>query len=161
MCDQSKNGDPMSRDTVVEATRHFVLSVCVISGALAAFQMPLLKGLSSTSVAFATVASSIACYLIAILLGILHLLVLYHEGLYPDKSDHPGDILQPLKYLAKFLWGEVPKKAKDYIVTHINKYSPYFGVRAQFSLLLFGLLFSLGLTITLSFLVLRAYGVYK
>ena len=155
----------MSREHKVEATRQFVLSVCVIAGAIAAFQMPLLKGLSSTSVAFATVSSSIACYLIAILLGILHLVLLYHEALYSgeDGASVPssGDILLPLKRFMKFLWNLFPAPSQKGITSIIKIISPYFRVRGQFSLLIFGLLFSFGLSISLSFLVLRVYGIDK
>jgi hypothetical protein len=155
----------MSRDHKVEATRQFVLSVCVIAGAIAAFQMPMLKGLGSTSVAFAAVSSSIACYLIAILLGILHLVLLYHEALYADKSGasdaSSGDILLPLKILMKFLWGLFPAPSQVSITSLIKIISPYFCVRGQFSLMIFGLLFSFGLSISLSFLVLRVYGIDK
>ena len=129
----------MSREHKVEATRQFVLSVCVIAGAIAAFQMPLLKGLSSTSVAFATVSSSIACYLIAILLGILHLVLLYHEALYSgeDGASVPssGDILLPLKRFMKFLWNLFPAPSQKGITSIIKIISPYFRVRGQFSLL--------------------------
>ena len=148
------------REKKVEATRQFVLTVCIISGAIAAFQMPLLKGLGNTSYAFAAIATSIACCLIVILVGVLHLAILYYVDLYTDDAGggtNGGDIFFLIKRFLSWIVGFISEC--DKLNAAVSWAWPFLRVRGCFSLLLIGVMFSLGLSISIAFLVMRAKGI--
>jgi len=125
-----KKTNNMGREKKVEATRQYVLTTCVIAGALAAFLIPVRESLPPKQWPFTLITLSVFSYLWVIGQGVLHIMVLYLNELYsknkPDKD-----------WSWKF---------------EISMY-----VHGQFSLVVIGVLFAFGVLCTIIYLLMSAW----
>jgi hypothetical protein len=83
---RSENNTFLERGEKVEATRKYVLTTCVIAGALATFLIPVREGLPPREWAFTIISLSVVSYLCAIGLGVLHIMLLFHKELYSKEN---------------------------------------------------------------------------
>jgi len=122
----------MERQAKIEATRQFVLTTCVIAGALAAFLIPVLNTTASNEWQFTIISFSIFFYLWTIGQGILHILFLYLKELYSSNISADNE----------WKW----------------KFELNCKVHGQFSLFILGVLFSFGIFCTIAYLIMGAWG---
>jgi len=130
------------RDEKVKSTRNLVLTISTICAALTAFLLPVVLKVSDKYTDI-ILSVSIACYLLTILMGLVHVLVLYYQELYKNTSETCGDILKkPKRWLLK-KHEEIKKNNKYHlVVSHLV-------VRGQFTLQVVGTLFLFGIILTL------------
>jgi len=129
-CDTEKSND-LGREKKVEATRQYVLTTCVIAGALAAFLIPVRESLPIKQWPFTLITLSVFSYLWVIGQGVLHIMFLYIKELYSKNESEKED------------WGW--------------KFEFSVNVHGQFSLFIIGILFAFGVLSTIIYLLMSVW----